>query len=112
MQQARVGAGWVPDTSKAPRERACPEIGYVEAQCTPVILLPGAHLGAPGIAMEGRGFVWAQYVVDERGRADMKTLDIIYSDHRLLTDVVRRGLPSVRFMAATRHIYQRARTGM
>ncbi len=46
--------------------------------------------------------VWTQYVVDERGRADPASIDIIYSDHPALNSAVRNSRVRMRFTPATR----------
>jgi hypothetical protein len=116
LKKARAQAGWGPDTASETSDPKCPQLGYIETRCTPVILRPGAQLQVPGIAMRGVGEVWAQYMVDESGRADLATLDIIYSDHRVLASAVRKSLPHFKYQPATTHgvpvrqlVYQRFR---
>lgn len=46
------------------------------------------------------GQVVAKFVVDTNGRADMRTFEIIKSDHDLFTNAVRNALPNFRFFAA------------
>ena len=51
-----------------------------------------------GRRMEGR--VVAEFVVDERGRVDTRTLRIISSTHERFSEAVRDVLPSLRFIPA------------
>lgn len=46
------------------------------------------------------GQVIAKFVVDTSGRADMRTFEIIKSDHDLFTNAVRNSLPNFRFFPA------------
>jgi protein TonB len=46
------------------------------------------------------GQVIAKFVVDTNGRADMRTFEIIKSDHDLFTNAVRNSLPNFRFFPA------------
>jgi protein TonB len=46
------------------------------------------------------GQVVAKFVVDTTGRADMKTFEIVKSDHELFTSAVRNVLPNYRFFPA------------
>jgi periplasmic protein TonB len=46
------------------------------------------------------GQVIAKFVVDTNGRADMRTLEIMKSDHDLFTNAVRNVLPQYRFFPA------------
>lgn len=46
------------------------------------------------------GQVVAKFVVDTSGRADMRTFEILKSDHELFTNAVRNSLPSMRFFPA------------
>ena len=46
------------------------------------------------------GQVVAKFVVDTNGRADMRTFEIIKSDHDLFTNSVRNSLPNFRFFPA------------
>lgn len=46
------------------------------------------------------GQVVAKFVVDTTGRADMRTFEIIKSDHELFTNAVRNSLPNMRFFPA------------
>jgi periplasmic protein TonB len=46
------------------------------------------------------GQVVAKFVVDTNGRADMRTFEIIKSDHDLFTNAVRNSLPNFRFYPA------------
>lgn len=46
------------------------------------------------------GQVVAKFVVDTNGRADMRTFEIIKSDHELFTNAVRNSLPNFRFYPA------------
>jgi periplasmic protein TonB len=46
------------------------------------------------------GQVVAKFVVDTTGRADMKTFEIIKSDHDAFTAAVRNALPNMRFFPA------------
>ena len=46
------------------------------------------------------GQVIAQFVVNEKGRADRKTFKVISSTHRLFSDAVDRALPQMRFKPA------------
>jgi protein TonB len=46
------------------------------------------------------GQVIAKFVVDTTGRADMKTFEVIKSDHELFTAAVRNALPNMRFFPA------------
>ena len=46
------------------------------------------------------GQVTAKFVVDTNGRADMRTFEIVKSDHELFTNAVRNVLPNYRFFAA------------
>jgi protein TonB len=46
------------------------------------------------------GQVVAKFVVDTNGRADMRTFEIIKSDHDLFTNAVRNSLPNFRFFPA------------
>ena len=46
------------------------------------------------------GQVIAQFVVNEKGRADSKTFRVISATHRLFADAVNRALPQMRFTPA------------
>jgi periplasmic protein TonB len=46
------------------------------------------------------GQVVAKFVVDTTGRADMKTFEVIKSDHDAFTAAVRNALPNMRFFPA------------
>jgi len=46
------------------------------------------------------GQVIAKFVVDTSGRADMRTFEILKSDHDLFTNAVRSSLPQMRFFPA------------
>src|ERR1041385_4633089 len=46
------------------------------------------------------GQVVAKFVVDTTGRADMKTFEVVKSDHELFTSAVRNVLPNYRFFPA------------
>jgi len=46
------------------------------------------------------GQVIAQFVVNEKGRADPKTFKVVSSTHPLFTDAVNRALPQMRFKPA------------
>ena len=46
------------------------------------------------------GQVIAQFVVNEKGRADRKTFKVVSSTHQLFSDAVSRALPQMRFYAA------------
>jgi protein TonB len=46
------------------------------------------------------GSVVAKFVVDTMGRADMRTFEILKSDHDLFTNAVRNSLPNMRFFPA------------
>jgi protein TonB len=46
------------------------------------------------------GQVIAQFVVNEKGRADQKTFKVVSSTHPLFTDAVNRALPQMRFKPA------------
>src|SRR4051812_18210236 len=46
------------------------------------------------------GQVVAKFVVDTTGRADMKTFEVVKSDHELFTGAVRNVLPNYRFFPA------------
>ena len=46
------------------------------------------------------GQVIAQFVVNEKGRADRKTFRVVSSTHTLFTDAVSRALPQMRFKPA------------
>jgi protein TonB len=46
------------------------------------------------------GQVVAKFVVDTTGRADMRTFEIVKSDHELFTSAVRNVLPNYRFFPA------------
>ena len=46
------------------------------------------------------GQVVAKFVVDTTGRADMRTFEIIKSDHEAFTSAVRNALPNMRFFPA------------
>ncbi len=46
------------------------------------------------------GQVIAKFVVDTNGRADMRTFEILKSDHDLFTNAVRSSLPNFRFFPA------------
>src|ERR1043166_6222295 len=46
------------------------------------------------------GQVVAKFVVDTNGRADMKTFEIVKTDHELFTSAVRNVLPNYRFFPA------------
>jgi protein TonB len=46
------------------------------------------------------GQVVAKFVVDTTGRADMKTFEVIKSDHDAFTAAVRNSLPNMRFFPA------------
>jgi protein TonB len=57
---------------------------------------------------EGR--VVAEFVVNEKGRADRDSFRVVSSTHALFTDAVRRALPRMRFKPArigTRPVAQR-----
>jgi TonB family protein len=54
------------------------------------------QLRAAGIG----GVVLAKFVVDTSGRVDMRTFEIIKSDHDLFTNSVRQSLPDMRFVPA------------
>jgi len=47
------------------------------------------------------GQVIAQFVVNEKGRADTNTFRVVSSTHRLFSDAVSRALPQMRFNPAT-----------
>ncbi|MEO8578211.1 MAG: TonB family protein, partial [Gemmatimonadales bacterium] len=46
------------------------------------------------------GQVIAQFIVDEKGRADQKSFKVLTSTHPLFADAVRRALPQMRFHPA------------
>lgn len=46
------------------------------------------------------GQVIAQFVVNEKGRADRKTFRVVSSTHTLFSDAVERAMPQMRFKAA------------
>ena len=46
------------------------------------------------------GQVVAKFVVDTTGRADMRTFEVIKSDHEAFTSAVRNSLPNMRFFPA------------
>ena len=46
------------------------------------------------------GQVIAQFVVNEKGRADRKTFKVVSSTHQLFSDAVSRALPQMRFKPA------------
>jgi protein TonB len=46
------------------------------------------------------GQVVAKFVVDTSGKADMRTFEILKSDHDLFTNAVRNSLPNMRFFPA------------
>jgi hypothetical protein len=68
----------------------------------PVVARETTHLRYPA-AMKGSGIggeLWAQYVVDETGRVDMRTFKVLKSPGPEFTAVVKAALPSWRFDAA------------
>jgi len=46
------------------------------------------------------GQVIAQFIVNEKGRADRESFKVVSSTHPLFTDAVKRALPGMRFRPA------------
>lgn len=96
LRTASRSAKWAPDTTKTSSAGNCRDEGD---GLKPVTIVPGNRLNAP-YGVTGQGFVIANYVVDARGRADPSSLDIIYSDHKVLSDQIRRDMKGWRFQPA------------
>lgn len=62
----------------------------------------GVAVAYPRQLQEARvgGVVVVKFVVDTNGRAEMKTLTVVKSDHDLFTAAVQRALPDMRFAVA------------
>jgi len=100
LRTARASAGWAPDTAHQIPAVDCMDekSGYQSAE-----MLPGNQMNAPLKRMRGQGIVLTNYVIDPQGRAEPPSLDIIYSDHKLLSEQVRKDLSHFRFKPAACH---------
>jgi TonB family protein len=69
----------------------------------PVVLAPGSPAPAypPSLWSAGiAGKVLVELLVDSSGRADLTTVDVLYSDNPQFTRAVREALPKMQFIPA------------
>lgn len=90
-----------PDVWRAPAQPASDVFFEYQVQ------KPAAMRGAAGIAYPPQlraarveGTVLASFVVNEEGLIEMRTFNVLRSDHDAFTDAVRDALPGMRFMPA------------